>query len=100
MRLANHREVLEANPQHAADLSVPAALRLIGTGRTLRKRRPASPLKTVDWKAASIPEREGFVIEIPLTEWLEVIPAAWRLEIIDRVDGLRASQAKLVGGAH
>lgn len=100
MRLANHQEVLEANRQHAADLSVRAALRLIGTGQTARKRRPASTLKTTDWKAATPSERAAFVITIPLVEWLEVIPAPWRLEIVDRVDGLRASQAKLVSGTH
>jgi len=96
MRLANHREVLEANPQRAADLSVRAALRIIGKGTTLRKRGPASALKSTDWRAASVPERAAFVNDIPLIEWLEAMPASWRFKIIDRVDGLRASQAKLV----
>jgi len=100
MRLANHREVVEAKRQRAADLSVRAALRVIGTGQTCRRRNPASPLSPADWRAASIADRENFVGAIPLTQWLQVIPPAWRLEIIDRVDGLRASQAKFVCGVH
>jgi hypothetical protein len=35
-----------------------------------------------------------FVNSIPLTEWLEVIPNAWRAAIVDRVDGLRGARAK------
>jgi len=96
MRLANHREVLEANPQHAADLSLRGALRLIGKGQTARKRRPVPVLDSASWKAASIEERMSFVDDIPLVEWLAAIPSSWRTEIIDRVDGLRAAHAKPV----
>jgi len=54
MRLANHRALLEGNWQRAADLSIRAALRLIGTGMTMRKRVPASALKVASWKAAAL----------------------------------------------
>jgi DUF3102 family protein len=96
MRLANHREKLEANTQHAAHLSVRGALRLIGGGMTMRKRRPAPVLNSAGWKAASLEERTTFVDDIPLIEWLAVIPTSWRVEIVDRVDGLRAARAKPV----
>ena len=94
MRLANHRQSLESNPQRAADLSLRGALRLIGKGATMRKRRPLPALRSALWHAASIDDRMAFVDNIPLVEWLEVIPASWRIEIIDRVDGLRAVRAK------
>jgi DUF3102 family protein len=96
MRLANHRAVLERNRQHAADLSIRAALRLIGTGATMRKRVPAPALKVASWKAAGTEERAAFVGGILLIEWLAVMPASWRIELVDRIDGLRASLAKPV----
>jgi|SRR5262249_35876379 len=96
MRLANHRALLERNWQRAADLSIRAALRLIGTGMTMRKRVPASALKVASWKAAALGERAAFVGGIPLTEWLAAMPASWRSDIVDRIDGLRASLAKPV----
>jgi hypothetical protein len=96
MQLANHRGVLEQKRQRAADLSIRAALRLIGTGATMRKRFPASALKVASWKAAAPEERAAFVNDIPLIEWLAVMPASWRSDIVDRIDGLRASLAKSV----
>jgi hypothetical protein len=96
MRLANHREVLEANPQHAAHLSVRAALRLIGGGMNTRKRPPASELKVTSWKTAGEEARKAFVSNIPLIEWLAAMPASWRIDLVDRIDGLRASLAKPV----
>jgi len=98
MRLAHHRGRIEAeisNSQHAANLSLRAALRIVGSGRTYRPRRP-STLSAAAWKAASVEQRMDFVDGIPLVEWLEVIPSSWRAEIVDRVDGLRAAQAKPV----
>jgi hypothetical protein len=102
MRLAHHRARIEAetsNLQHAANLSLRAALRLIGSGRTYRPRRRVT-LNPAMWKAASVEERADFVDGIPLTEWLQVIPSSWRTEIIDRVDGLRAVQAKPIATVH
>ena len=78
-------------------MSIRGALRLIKTGTTTRKRRAAaSPLKSADWKAATLAQRTTFVAGIPLVEWLAAIPATMRAEIVDRIDGLRASQAKPV----
>src|SRR5262249_43049614 len=92
---AAHRERI-ANSQHAANLTIRGALRLIGAARTCHKPRPRSQLKSAAWKNASREERRKFVDDIPLVEWLEVIPASWRNEIEDRIDGRRAVRAKPV----
>ena len=96
MRLANHRELLEANAQRAAHLTIRGALRLIGGGVTMRKRRPAPALRSASWKVASFEERKDFVGDIPVKEWLAVISRDQRKEIEDRIDGLRAAHAKPV----
>jgi hypothetical protein len=95
IKLAAHRERI-ANSQHAANLTIRGALRLIGAAHACRKPQPRSQLKSAAWKNASRAERAKFVNDIPLVEWLEVIPASWRNEIEDRIDGLRAVQAKPV----
>jgi hypothetical protein len=95
IKLAAHRERI-ANSQHAANLTIRGALRLIGAAHTCRKPRPRSQLKSAAWKNASRAERAKFVDDIPLVEWLEVIPASWRNEIEDRIDGLRAARAEPV----
>jgi hypothetical protein len=100
MRLANHREQFKANPQRVADMSIRAALRSIGSGVSARTPRPASPLSLADWRAASKAQREAFVAGIKLKEWLAVIPAPWRLQITDWIDGQRASLASGVGRTH
>jgi Protein of unknown function (DUF3102) len=94
MQLAHHRGMFEANWQHAANLSIRGALRLIGGGLTMRKRRPASALRSASWKVASFEERKDFVGDIPVKEWLAVISRDQRKEIEDRIDGLRAAHAK------
>jgi Protein of unknown function (DUF3102) len=96
MRLAAHRPQIEAYRQHAADLTIRGTLRLIGGGAVMRKRHPPPALRSAIWHAASIRDRTAFVYDIPLVEWLEVIPASWRIEIANRVDGLRAARAKSI----
>jgi Protein of unknown function (DUF3102) len=96
MRFANHRQSLASNPQRAADLSLRGALRLIGGGVTMRKRRPAPALRSASWKVASFEERKDFVGDVPVKEWLAVISRDQRKEIEDRIDGLRAAHAKPV----
>jgi hypothetical protein len=103
MRLAQHRARIEAeisNRQRAADLSLRAALRLVGSGRlSQRPRKPSTSPTAVwkgVWKASPAAERKDLIAAIPLTEWLEAMPGSWRAEIVDRVDGLRAAQAKPV----
>jgi len=94
-----NRAQIEANRQRAADLrelSIRGALRLIRTGTSARKRTTASSLKITDWRGASLEERTKFVAGIPLTDWLAAVPAALYAEIIDRIDGQRASLAKQV----
>jgi DUF3102 family protein len=90
VRLAAHREVIENQIRSdAANLTIRGALRLIGSARTQRKRAPKSSLSVAAWKAASEADRMDFVDNIPLVEWLAVIPNSWRAAIVDRVDGLR-----------
>jgi len=99
LRLFAHRARIEEVLQRAAELhelSIRGALRLIRTGTVTRKRTSTSPLKIANWKAATPMQRTTFVAGIPLVEWLAVIPAAWRAELIDRIDGLRGAQAKPV----
>jgi hypothetical protein len=96
IQLAHHRGRFEANWQHAANLSIRGALRLIGGGVTMRKRRPAPALRSASWKVASFEERKDFVGDVPVKEWLAVISRDQRKEIEDRIDGLRAGHAKPV----
>jgi hypothetical protein len=99
LQLFEHRDQVEALVQRAAqvqELSIRGALRFIRTGSPTRKRKTTSPLKVASWKAATPAQRTSFVAGIPLTDWLASIPAGWRTEIIDRIDGLRAAQAKPV----
>lgn len=93
IKLAAHREQI-ANSQHAANLTIRAALRLIGAARTSRRPRPQAALQVSSWRQASVEARRAFVAGILLVEWLEAMPAAWRAEIADRVDGLRAAHTK------
>ena len=100
MQLAAHRATIETHiSQRAANLSLRGALRLIETGCSHRKpRRASSSLDSAMawWKAAPTEERMIFVDETSLTEWLEVIPASWRNEIVNRVDGLRARATTVI----
>jgi len=99
MRLASHREALEDQiGSSAANLSVRGALRLIGPAKTARKRVKPSGLKTANWRAATTDQRAAFVSAIPLTEWLEVIPADWRAEIGDRSNKHVTSLERQVAG--
>lgn len=99
LKLFAHRDRIEEVRQHAAELqtlSVRGALRLIKTGNPRAGRKPASRLKLAHWKAATPAQRTAFISGIPLAEWLAVMPADWRGQIIARVDGLRATAAKPV----
>ena len=97
VRLARHEEFLKAEiGSSAADLSLRGALRAIG-GRSRRGgHRPRSPLSVLDWRAATLDQRTAYLARIPLREWLAALSREQRLELEDRIDGLRAAQAKTV----
>jgi len=90
--------------QSVAALSLPAGkseeiawdTEPIGGGMTMRRRRPASALNIASWRAASPEERQNFVGGILVREWLAAISNEQRLEIENRIFGLRAAQAKPV----
>jgi hypothetical protein len=62
----------------------------------LRRAAPARPLPPLDWKAATAEQRAAYVARIPIREWLAALSREQRLELEDRIDGLRAAQAKSV----
>ena len=97
MRIARHEEFLKAEiGSTAADWSLRGALRAIG-GRARRSgHRPRSPLSILDWCAATPDQRTAYVTRIPIREWLAALAREQRLELEDRIDGLRAAQAKTV----
>jgi len=99
MQLAEHREAIEAQAQHAADLSLRAALKLIphkpGSGSESGKsHRPASaktmPLSTLAWANSTPEQRQHFVNGIGLQSLLAAIPPQWFSELERRIDGQRA----------
>jgi hypothetical protein len=92
IKLAAHREQI-ANSQHAANLTIRAALRLIGGARTARP-RPRSELRVSSWTNASAEERARFIAAISIPELLAALSNEMRAEIDDRVYGLHAAAAK------
>ena len=90
MQLAGNRHMLEANPQHAADLSLRGALRLIPkrgdpaprpAPNPAAKRQIQNRLDVVDvlgwWSKASITERERVINNIGWTDLVKAIPQDW-----------------------
>ena len=98
MQFAEHRDLIEAKVQHAADLSLRGALRLIGnkspqTARSSPKVQKTA-LSTLSWSEASIDERRHFVDGIGLVSLLAAIPPTWHAEIERRVLGQRKAKAQ------
>jgi len=88
MQLVRHRQVLEANPQRAANLSLRAALRLVPKSgdRTPRpaKRPAAQPRARLDvvdvlgwWSKAGITDRRRFIDNVGWTALAEAVPQPW-----------------------
>jgi hypothetical protein len=94
MQLSVHREHINRHIRHTeSNLSIRGALALIGSADRSYQPRKKSPLSKTPWVAATLEERARYLSSIPLTEWLEAMPPEWRAEIVDRVDGLRASRS-------
>jgi hypothetical protein len=62
--------------------------------RLVARAASARPLPTLDWKAATAEQRAAYVARIPICELLAALSREQRLELEDRIDGLRAAQAK------
>jgi hypothetical protein len=103
MQLAKHRQLIEANTQHAANLSLRGALKLIpkspkdpkGADKADQGGASAkSPLSSLAWSEANVDQRRHFVDAVGLISWLAAIPPSWRHELERRIDGRRARAAK------
>jgi hypothetical protein len=96
MRLAEHHDLIEADPQRAADLSLRGALKLIPGKRASNKgksTKSSTVLSTLSWSNATADERRHFVDGIGLPSWLAAMPPAWRPELERRINGQRARMA-------
>jgi hypothetical protein len=101
MQLAEHRELIEANRQHAADLSLRGALKLIGKepdkdGKSAKSAKTATSLSTLAWSNATVEERCRFVDAIGFISWLAAIHPSWFPELERRIDGQRTAATKNV----
>jgi hypothetical protein len=82
MQLARHRELIEANPQRSADLSLSGALRLIGDSkeapvqpRKTGKPSSSSKLDTLAWSSATLEQRRHFLDGVGADTLIEAMPA-------------------------
>ena len=104
IQLAVHRELIEANPQRAADLSLRGALKLIsGKASANKSDKSAQSNKTAELSSlafmdATVEARCLFVDAIGLIAWLAAMPPAWIPELERRIDGQRAATAATVEG--
>jgi hypothetical protein len=101
MRIAEHRELLEANPQRAADLSLRGALKLISnatdkSAKPAKSAKATTMLSSLAWSNATADERRRFVDAIGFMEWLAAMPPSWFPELERRIDRQRAATAKNV----
>lgn len=104
MQLAQHREVFEANPQRAADLSLRGALRLIGKSSSKSAERTKSAktppaLSSLAWSNATPEQRRHFLDGIGLVSLLAAIPPTWTAEIERRVEGLHKAKTDKLSDA-
>lgn len=96
-QLARGREKL-AKAQHAADLSLRAALRLLNqsTAKPTPKPRSKTPLSLAAWLTATSEERCRFIESVGLVSLISALPLAMRDDLVRRVVGQRtASTSKL-----
>jgi hypothetical protein len=95
MQLAEHRELIEANWQHAANLSLRGALKLIPSksGKPTKSTKATTELSSLAWSKATVEERCRFVDAIGFISWLAAIPPSWLPELERRIDGQRARWA-------
>jgi hypothetical protein len=93
IQLAQNRELIGTKRQHAAELSLRGALRLIAGENSSadgspKKKSPAATLSTLAWSEATPEQRRRFLDGIGLISLLAAIPPTWHAEIERRVEGL------------
>ena len=98
IQLAVHRELIEANPQRAADLSLRGALKLISGSDKSAQSNKTAELSSLAFMDATVEARCLFVDAIGLIAWLAAMPPAWIPELERRIDGQRAATAATVEG--
>lgn len=105
MTLARGREFLESNPAVLRDLTLTDALALLraqraahsstppappATGKSPPAAKEIPPLDSRSWASASFQQRQSFLDDIPLQEFLDAAPASWRAEVQRQLRGADA----------
>jgi hypothetical protein len=81
MQLARHRAKIEAKLRDDPDFSLRAARRLIAKPPgAAGAPKPKLDLLTA-WKTATLQERTAALARIPITDFLQALPSAWRSEL-------------------
>jgi hypothetical protein len=88
-RLARHRTEIEAEIERNIHLSLRAAVKFIAapSPRSTNTRIP-TPLSITAWRAATVEQRQTYLVAIGLAPFLEVIPPEWYGDLKRRVDGV------------
>jgi hypothetical protein len=84
IQLALHRELIEANPQRAADLSLRGALKLISkkkSGKPAQSAKTTAELSALTFSDWTAEERRHFVDAIGMIAWLAAMPPSWLPEL-------------------
>ena len=96
MRLARHREEIEAEIERAGELSLRAAIRLIAEPSN----HPSKPKRQIDllaaWRAATDAERTYALAAISINEFYAVMPTSWRAHIETRAAKPRAESEPFI----
>jgi hypothetical protein len=105
MQLAEHRTEIEAKAQHAADLTLRGALKLIGkpsshdtSDKRGKSAKASTPLSSLAWSEATADQQQHFVNAIGMDSWLEAIPKSWRPELERRVVSHKHQKASKFNG--
>jgi hypothetical protein len=84
-QLARHRAEIEAELERVGPLSLRAARRLIAEPRAPKpKPEKLVPDLLLAWNKATVAERTKALTRIPLGDFLQAMPAAWRTELRNR----------------
>ena len=97
MRLARHREEIEAEIERAGELSLRAAIRLIAepSNHPSKPKRQISDLLAA-WRAATDAERTHALAAISINEFYAVMPTSWRAHIETRAAKPRAESEPFI----
>jgi hypothetical protein len=83
-QLARHRDEIEAEIERVGELSLRAAVRLIAKPGAPRATSKLKPDFLLAWQGSTDAELTASLEQIPLKDFLRVMPAAWRAELARR----------------